>query len=823
MKKSVALLAFALVSGAAMAGPRGSETFKRDQHSDVIEGRLKIQLKPGVNSEAVGRQIGARPLGKRLGSTGWELFSIPESQDPVQLANRARNLAGVRNAEPLFTVYALLNAPNDRDWNRVADREDLYFEIEGPLEQFNYLWSLDEVNAFSAWQNFPNTWYTALTKPRYPATVTVIDSGVDMNHPDFIAAGGSTADVRGGGQWDFARSRTVIDGKVVPGSNGNDENGHGTHVAGSALAAGNNGAYADHGIIGTGYASQGMNLRIIEANGTGNDFDAALAIMYASERGSDVINMSFGTTDYSQAMQDACTYAFQRGSLLVAAAGEGATPSNLPPFYPAACSGVMAVTAATLNKIPASNYAAPGNYIDISAPGGDVLIDLSFNFYYVFVHSTMPTYPCALNEAAYYFPVLSDYTQLSGTSMAAPHVAGAASHYIDRWNLERRGGWGNIRTMQALERGANNPGATTAAPWTATKGFGDLDMFETMNEANARGATRGAIEGQVYFGTPAVAAVVTATRVGQTNSTASTNSNTVGYYRFPGLPEGEYDLKARAGFNEKTKRVTVVAGANAPGVDFWIGGKPGDTTPPVIARFEQPVTATNSALSLDRWAYDTESGIDSVKLRVGTTKGGSQVRGDTEVDPMRGSTVLSGLGLASNTQYWARMTVTNGSGLSSSIDLPFVATKDPRRIQGTVTLSDFGREPYGVQAVLQFLQNGVLVYELPTLINPDGSYLARPSLEGSFEVRLKSRHFLRGTAGVKTIGAVTTTADFTLTNGDVDGDNVVSIFDYIGLSESFGLAWGEAGFLEWADLDGDDEVTIFDYVILSNSFDQEGL
>ncbi|MCQ3830976.1 S8 family peptidase [Microbulbifer elongatus] len=187
---------------------------------------------------------------------------------------------------------------------------------------------------------------------------------------------------------------------------------HGTHVAGTAAADTDNA----EGVSGSGWNTSIMPLRVLGVGG-GTSYDAAQAVLYAAglangsgalpTRSADIINMSFGGSGYSQILQDAIDAARSVGLIAVAAAGNDGTEA---PSYPAALRGVLAVSAtdATDELAYYSNF---GDWVDIAAPGGDLRINAEDGILSTYVDEAVT------NTAS--------YRHLQGTSMAAPHVAGA--------------------------------------------------------------------------------------------------------------------------------------------------------------------------------------------------------------------------------------------------------------------------------------------------------------------------------------------------------------------------------------------------------------
>jgi subtilisin family serine protease len=254
-----------------------------------------------------------------------------------------------------------------------------------PLYVAGLQWALETIKAPCAW----------LHATGHSVPIAIVDSGIDLSHPDLVASlwvnPGETAgngyddddngyvdDVYG---WDFSAQ----DNEPW------DENGHGTHVAGIAGATTNNGT----GIAGMMWGSTLLSVRVLDRDGQGTTWSVAQGIRYAADRGARVINLSLGGYNGGTALRDAVVYAQSKGALIVAAAGN----HNVAlPFYPAAYGDVIGVSATDINdqKASFSNY---GSHVDVAAPGVDI-------------YSTVPG---------------ASYDDDSGTSMAAPLVSGLAA------------------------------------------------------------------------------------------------------------------------------------------------------------------------------------------------------------------------------------------------------------------------------------------------------------------------------------------------------------------------------------------------------------
>ncbi len=256
--------------------------------------------------------------------------------------------------------------------------------------------------------NLPKAWTVERGTPE--VIVAVVDSGIDRLHPELRSqlwqnsneiAGNGIDDDRNGyvddiNGWDFSDAPTMPGrGDWTERDNApDDESGHGTHVAGIIAAEPNNGI----GIAGIAWNCRLMPLRagfISDAGAFLQSDDVAAAIVYAADNGAHIINLSLGDPAKVFIVQDAVAYAYQRGCVLIAAAGNSGTAE---PWYPAALENVISVAWLQENGRLAgdSNFGAT---VDIAAPGDSIL-------------ST---------------ELAENYSTKSGTSMAAAHISGVAA------------------------------------------------------------------------------------------------------------------------------------------------------------------------------------------------------------------------------------------------------------------------------------------------------------------------------------------------------------------------------------------------------------
>lgn len=334
-----------------------------------------------------------------------EVSDIPEIG-----VHRVRALRG-QTTEDLMRLYA------DNPDVEYVEPNGIVHTMQIPNDpRFSELYGLNNISqtggTFDADIDAPEAWDQQTGTSG--VVVAIIDSGVDYNHPDLSAniwtnggeipgngidddLNGYIDDVRG---WDFAN----IDNNPM------DDFGHGTHTAGTIAAVGNNGI----GVAGVSWNARIMPLKFINAAGSGSFASAASAIMYAANMGARVASNSWGcgpsAACYSQVIEDAIAYANSKGMLFVVAAGNSNNNNDTTITYPctSAQPNVICVAATDHNDRRASFSSYGAQTVDIGAPGVNIL-------------STVP----AIGNICCSDP--SGYKYLNGTSMATPHVSGAAA------------------------------------------------------------------------------------------------------------------------------------------------------------------------------------------------------------------------------------------------------------------------------------------------------------------------------------------------------------------------------------------------------------
>jgi len=358
---------------------------------------------------------------KSIPQLGADVLRVPVGEERLWVEQLGRR-PDVAYAELNYRVRAL-EVPDDERWP----------------EQ----WALPVVQAPQAW----DVTHCAGT------LVAVLDSGGYLTHPDLATVWwnnpgeepGNGVDDDGNGKvddvygWHFFH--VCDDSDCAPSEDAlvEDDNGHGTHVAGIIAAETGNGI----GVAGASWGARVMLVKVLDASGDGYYSDVAAGIRYAADNGARVINLSFGGDERSQLLQDAVDYAYQRGALLVGAAGNDGQEVD----YPGACQNVVAV-AATDSSDSRLSLSSNGPEVDIAAPGESIV-------------STW------LRPAMYWYR--------RGTSMAAPHVSAAAALL---WSWEP--GLSPVEVQQRLESGADDVNADAYPGWDRYLGAGRLNMYRTL-------------------------------------------------------------------------------------------------------------------------------------------------------------------------------------------------------------------------------------------------------------------------------------------------------------------------------------------------------
>jgi len=317
------------------------------QESVADEVIVKFRRGTPEHARAATHRAHGSARNERLEALDVEVIRAPRGHGRRKRDEYARD-PNVLYAEPNYiaTAYA---TPNDTYYSRQ--------------------WGLATIGAPRAWD---------VTTGHASIKVAILDTGIDQDHPDL-------------------RNKILANKNFTTSSTVDDRNGHGTHCAGVVAGVTNNAM----GVAGLGYNCSLMNVKVLGDNGSGSYSWMANGITWAADNGAKVISMSLGGPYSSQTLRDALQYAWSRGVVIVAAAGNsGSNQASYPAYYDMCIA--VAATDSYERKPSWSNW---GTWVDVAAPGVSIL-------------STLPNHANSTGALHYGY--------MSGTSMATPLVAGLA-------------------------------------------------------------------------------------------------------------------------------------------------------------------------------------------------------------------------------------------------------------------------------------------------------------------------------------------------------------------------------------------------------------
>lgn len=419
------LAVWVLISSAQAASPfrEGRPLTAREMAQGFRQGRLLVQVMEADREKAVeAGRAGDVPMAREraVGVTvarnfdalgrGLRVVVIDDGEDVAAAITRLQ-ATGLYSSVEMDRVVRPLGTPND------------------PRYGSGELWGLHNTGLSAGLADAdidaPEAWDTR--SDASSVIVAVIDSGVRLTHEDLVAnlwtnsgeVAGNGRDDDGNGYIDDVHGINAITGTGTP----TDDSGHGTHVAGSIGARGNNGL----GVVGVAQRVQLMPLKFLPAEGSGSTSDVIECINYAVAKGALIINASYGAETASAAETVAMQSARAAGILFVAAAGNDGASNDRLSQYPASylLDNIVAVAATTRQDRLATFSNFGSGLVELGAPGSEILSTL--------------------------YSGDSAYGSKQGTSMATPHVAGALALIRAQFPGETPRRWIN-RLLRAVDR-----------------------------------------------------------------------------------------------------------------------------------------------------------------------------------------------------------------------------------------------------------------------------------------------------------------------------------------------------------------------------------
>jgi hypothetical protein len=372
--------------------------------SHYHKNEVVVRFKKSPTAEQL-EQIQADIRSAKMQKLGYTYVFQSRDKDAKQLMRYFQNWH-VQYAEPHY-LYLTNDQPST---TQATAPNDLLYS--------RYQWNLPMIDTEVGWN---------VGKGSEKVIVAVVDTGVDIDHPDL-------------------KGRLLTGYNVInPDSPPMDDVGHGTHVSGVISAMVNNG----EGVAGMTWYNPILPVKVLDETGAGNTYNVAQGIIWAADHGAKVINMSLGNYADANFLHDAIRYAYDKDIVLIAASGNDNTED---PGYPAAYPEVFAVAAADSSKKKAtfSNF---GDYIDVTAPGVNIA----------------STYPH------------NQYAALSGTSMASPHVTALAA-LIRSTNPKLI----NTEVMEIMRSTAEDLGARGKDKYY---GYGQIDVNRALEKTLGKPVT----------------------------------------------------------------------------------------------------------------------------------------------------------------------------------------------------------------------------------------------------------------------------------------------------------------------------------------------
>jgi thermitase len=389
------LICLPLFNSASVYG----KTTASAQSAYMTEEEILVKFAPWISGDEKTKLNAANGAKEKfeISEVGVSVLTIPKGKSAQEIAAVYQKNKKVLFAEPNYIAA--------EDW--VPD--DTYYATSQK--------ALQHLSAPAAWD---------ISKSSSSITVAVLDTGATFNHTDLTGK--------------YLAGYDFINGDSDP----TDDKGHGTMVAGIIAANTNNGT----GIAGAACNGMLLPVKVLDSTGYGSYSAIAKGIIYAADHGANVINMSLGGTSSSSTLKSAVDYAYNKGVVIVASAGN----SNGAVEYPAAYDHVVAVAAIDNNDVK-SSYSCYGSAVDLTAPGNSI---------------TSTNYS-------------GGYSSGSGTSFSAPFVSALAALIFSV-----NPGSTPAQVIDIMEKGAVDLGSSG---WDNYYGYGRVDYYNSLNIATGEPST----------------------------------------------------------------------------------------------------------------------------------------------------------------------------------------------------------------------------------------------------------------------------------------------------------------------------------------------
>ncbi|MBT3193212.1 MAG: S8 family serine peptidase, partial [Verrucomicrobia bacterium] len=557
---SVACILLSLVGVASAALRPQRVDFDSLEPDDYVPGELLVQFAPGVSlDDCKGIHVSAASEVKRTYRIiPWQLVRVDKRYSLQSVADTYLTDSRILHVEPNYRVHAIETEPNDA--------------------RFGELWGMERINATEAWD---------ITTGNSNIVVAVIDTGIRRDHEDLAAnmwtnpdeIAGNGVDDDGNGYIDDIHGWDFVNDDNDP----TDDQGHGTHCAGTIGAVGDNFV----GVAGVCWNVKLVALKFLSASGSGSTADALSAVEYATglSRHIKLTSNSWGGGGASVALQQAIEASAASNQLFIAAAGNSSTDNDTIPHYPSSYESESIIAVASIQVDGnLSGFSCYGETsVDIAAPGSAIL-------------SSVPS-------------TTNSYDVFSGTSMATPHVAGAAALL---WGMEPEAPWEQIRDA------IYNGGAENAALVGKMTQERELDLLGALRELGAsmsvdRVAYQSDALVRISVTDPQVTGAVASVDVAWETVDAGSVAHASGIVSLtpssPGAQDFLGSLQLETGVNADHDDTLTLSytGLNARVISVAV---PIDDVAPVISS----VTVTNVSDTVATLVWDTDESSDSYGL-----------------------------------------------------------------------------------------------------------------------------------------------------------------------------------------------------------------